>query len=82
MKKYKDERDQLTQAWEQEKAKMKEVEEELKTNNNNFQKKLEAQAVMEKDMNVSFLWIGVTELLPPLIVPPQLECLKIYSNWI
>ena len=33
---------------------MKEVEEELKTSNNNFQKKLEAQAVMEKDMNVSF----------------------------
>ncbi|CAB4031328.1 Hypothetical predicted protein [Paramuricea clavata] len=51
VKKYKDEREQLAQAWEQEKAKMREIEEELKTSNKNLQKKLEAQDVMEKDMN-------------------------------
>ena len=51
VKKYKDEREQLVQTWEQEKAKMKDVEEELTINNKNLQKKLEAQGSMEKEMN-------------------------------
>ena len=53
VRKYNDEREQLIQTWEQEKAKMKDVEEELTTSNKNLQKKLEAQDSMEKEMNVS-----------------------------
>ena len=37
---------------------MREIEEELKTSNKNLQKKLEAQDVMERDMNVSFINIS------------------------
>lgn len=54
MKKFAEEREQLNELWEQERIKMKETEVELQTHNENLQKKLEASALMEKDMNVSF----------------------------